>query len=303
MKNIFVLGSINTDLVMTADRMPMTGESLKGSCFVINQGGKGANQAVACKKLGGESVAFIGAVGNDSFGQELLRSLSSYGVGVDAVSVKNCNSGVCMIILDKSKNDNVLVIELGANEQVEYEDFCDYLDEHAEEGDIFITQLEITLNAVQHALKKAKEKGMYTVLNPSPAVKIGEEFLKNVDLVVLNETECELIAGVSVEGAEEAKRVYTYFADYGVRETLITLGAKGCYYLNGECVYCPAKKVEAVDTTSAGDTFIGALAVRKANGYSVASSLEFAARCSAITVSRVGASSSIPTLDEVLDLK
>lgn len=300
MKNIFVLGSINTDLVMTADRMPMTGESLKGSCFVINQGGKGANQAVACKKLGGESVAFIGAVGDDSFGQELLRSLSSYGVGVDAVSVKNCNSGVCMIILDKSKNDNVLVIELGANEQVEYEDFCDYLDEHAEEGDIFITQLEITLNAVQNGLKKAKEKGMYTVLNPSPAVKIGEEFLKNVDLIVLNETECELIAGVTVEGSEEAKRVYTYFADYGVRETLITLGAKGCYYLNGECVYCPAKKVEAVDTTSAGDTFIGALAVRKASGYSVASSLEFATRCSAITVSRVGASSSIPTLDEVL---
>ena len=300
MKKIFILGSINTDLVMTADRMPMTGESLKGSRFIINQGGKGANQAVACKKLGGERVAFIGAVGNDSFGKDLLRSLSSYGVEVSAVSVKDCNSGVCMILLDKSKNDNVLVVELGANERVEYEDFLDYLDSYGEEGDLFITQLEITLDATRQGLKKAKERGMYTILKPSPAVKIGEEFLKYTDLIVLNETECELIAEISVDGEDAAKRVYSFFADHGVRETLITLGAKGCYYLNGDCVYCPAQKVEAVDTTSAGDTFIGALAVRKASGYSIASSLEFAARCSAITVSRIGASSSIPTLDEVL---
>ena len=166
MKKIFILGSINTDLVMTADRMPMTGESLKGSRFIINQGGKGANQAVACKKLGGERVAFIGAVGNDSFGKDLLRSLSSYGVEVSAVSVKDCNSGVCMILLDKSKNDNVLVVELGANERVEYEDFLDYLDSYGEEGDLFITQLEITLDATRQGLKKAKERGMYTILNP-----------------------------------------------------------------------------------------------------------------------------------------
>lgn len=303
MKKVFVLGSINTDLVMQADRMPMTGESLKGSNFLINQGGKGANQAVACKKLGCERVLFMGAVGNDAFGKDLVASLASYGVETNAVAVKDGHSGVCIILLDKSQNDNVLVVDAGANDRVSFDDFEGYLDAHAEQGDLLVTQLEVNLDAVKRCLRKAKQKGMYTVLNPAPAVKIGKDFLENVDLIVLNETESELITGIAVDGESAAERVHAHFAAYGVCETLITLGAKGCYYLDGSLTYCPAEKVKAVDTTSAGDTFIGALAMRKASGHTVASSLAFAAKCSAITVSRVGASSSIPTLDEVIGIE
>lgn len=300
MKKIFVFGSINMDLVMETERMPMTGESFKGRNFMTNQGGKGANQAVACKKLGGERVMFIGAVGKDAFGEELISSLGKYGVETEAViRTDKAQSGVCMIILDKSKNDNVLLVDTGANEKITVGDFGNYLKDNAEAGDIFITQLEVSLKAVREGLKLAKEIGMFTVLNPAPAVKIGKEFLRYVDLLVLNETETALVSGTEITDRKSMEKVYDYFSALGVKEVIVTRGGKGGCYLDGTITEYPAFKVNAVDTTSAGDTFIGAIALKKAQGRKVKEALSFASRCSAVAVSRKGAAVSIPTADEV----
>lgn len=303
MKKVFVFGSINADLVTTIPRMPMAGETLRGDDFIVNQGGKGANQAVACKKLGCESVRFIGAVGDDMFGKMLLDSLRSYGVDCRSVSMKSGEkSGVCTILLDESKRDNFLVLASGANESVTGDDVKEVLRSYSCAGDIFISQLEVNLNAVEEGFAAAKLHGMYTILNPAPAVKIGAGILKNVDLLVLNETECELISGISAETESDAQKVREYFLSFGVKETIITLGCRGSYYVKDRVIYCPSKKVRAVDTTSAGDTFIGALAMRKAAGFEIADSLEFATLCSSITVSRKGAAVSIPTREEVMSV-
>ncbi|MDE6274702.1 MAG: ribokinase, partial [Clostridiales bacterium] len=299
MKKVFVLGSINTDLTVSADRLPMRGESLKGYGFMSNQGGKGANQAVACKKIGGGNVYLLGAVGNDRFGRELRASVQGYGVDVGALeTVEDMHSGVCLAILDQSAHDNVLVVDIGANDCVDPAAVRAFLCENAEKGDIFVSQLEVNREAVREGLSAATERGMYRILNPAPAANI-DDIMRYVDLIVLNETEAELICKVSVTDEESMNRVYAFFAAAGIGEVIVTLGAKGSYYSDGTSVFCPARKVKAKDSTCAGDTFIGALAARRANGFNITDSLDYASACSAITVSRAGASVSIPTAEEV----
>ena len=303
MKEVFVFGSINADLVTSVSRMPTAGETIKGNDFIVNQGGKGANQAAACKKLGCERVRFIGAVGDDMFGEVILNSLKTYGVDCEAVAVKNGEqSGVCTILLDESRKDNFLILSSGANDTVTGGEVKEYLRLFARVGDIFITQLEMNLTAVGESLAAAKEIGMYTILNPAPAMKMSGEMLSRVDLLVLNETECESLSGINPENEADAQRAYEYFSSFGVKEAVITLGERGSYYINVNdgVIYCPSKKVKVVDTTSAGDTFIGALAMKKAQGFEIAESLEFATRCSAITVSKKGAAVSIPTCEEIV---
>lgn len=300
MNTVFVLGSINTDLVISAPRMPLIGESLKGSGFLCSQGGKGANQAVACKKLGCESVVFIGAVGRDRFGDDLLESLRSHGVDTACVArLEGSGSGACVIILDERTHDNLLIVDPGANEGVDRATLQTCLD-RGRAGDLFVTQLEVNLDAVELGLALAKKKGMFTVLNPAPVTPVPEEIYKNTDLLVLNETEALLLAGVDVADSVKAGACADFFRDRGVGEVLITLGSRGCFYCNGrEVVPCPAEKATAVDPTSAGDTFIGALVSKKARGEPIADALTFASAAAAIAVSRKGALASIPTLQEV----
>ncbi len=300
MQKIFVFGSINVDLVISAKRLPKLGESLKGHGFMTTQGGKGANQAVACKKLGARKVMFLGAIGKDLFGSQLKNSLQNFGVDVSMLKThENSNSGVCFIVLDECRKDNYLIVDGGANDLVRFCDYADVLDQNAAEGDIFLSQLEISADAVKEGLAFAKRKKMYTVLNPAPAIKIGPDFLKNVDLLVLNETETEIISGIPLKTDKDLLNAGRFFITEGVKEAVITLGAKGsCYYNGKKFIKIAAKKVNAVDTTSAGDTFIGALALKKALGENIEDSLEFASACSAITVSRKGAAVSIPTKEE-----
>lgn len=303
MKNIFVFGSVNMDLVVAAKRMPKIGESVKGHGFMTNQGGKGANQAVACKKLGGEKVVFWGSVGNDVFGERLKAALSGYGVDVSNMYVDEKNqSGVCFIMLDEEKKDNYLIIDGGANDAVQFEYFERYLEQNASLGDLFITQLEVNVDAVKAALRFAKRKGMYTVLNPSPVCEIGEEFLENVDLLVLNETETEMMTGINPKTDEELIAASKFLIKEGVKEVVITLGENGSAYYKDALIKEAARKVVAVDATSAGDTFLGAIAFKKAQGESVENALSFASLCASITVSRKGASISIPTKSEIENL-
>lgn len=299
MRKVFVLGSINMDLVMEMERMPLLGESVIGSGFLSNQGGKGANQAVACAKLGCDCT-FLGAVGRDDYGDKLLASIQSFGVKTDGVQRSETYSGTCMILFDKSQHDNLLVVDPGANMQIDPAAVTAYLKQHAASGDIFITQLETNSDAVEKALAVAKEIGMFTVLNPAPARPVGGEILQNVDLIVPNETETASLTGIAPDTEKEVQRVYRQFAAHGVKQMIITLGKRGCVHVWGDGLqWHGARTVCAVDTTSAGDTFIGAVCAQLCRNVPIADAIEYASVCSAITVSRRGAAVSIPTAEEV----
>lgn len=301
MKKIFVIGSINKDHVISVDKFPELGETRNGYGFFTNQGGKGANQAIACKKLGCEDVYLIAAVGKDENGEGLIRQISDYNIRTDLLSKKeNVSTGVCMIVLDDSQRNNVIIIDRGANDMVSADDFASYLMENASKGDILITQLEICLSAVYDALKLAKELGMYVILNPAPFVEFDYDYLQYVDLIVPNETEAKLFTGVAVNSMDDARQVYRWFRQRGVKETIITLGGNGSVYLKDEEAYhCAPFKTIVVDTTSAGDTFIGALACQLAQGKMIEESMRYANLAASITVSRKGAGVSIPLKEDV----
>ena len=304
MSKIFVVGSINVDYVISVEKIPMIGESKNGHGFIINQGGKGANQAIACKKLGCEDVSLIAAVGKDENGKKLIDTISSYGINTSAMyQDEQTNSGACIIVLDESKNDNMLIIDKGANQSIKKEHFEKFLEENAKPGDILITQLEINLESVYFALKKAKDLGLYTILNPAPVTKIEEHYLQYVDLIIPNETETKLFTGIDVVDENSANQAYKWFKEKGIKELIITLGSKGSIYFNDNKIErCSARKVEAVDTTSAGDTFIGAVAYKLSQKEDILSAMKFASIASSITVSRYGAGQSIPTIDEVKEI-
>lgn len=303
MKKVFVFGSINMDLVIETESLPKVGESVFGSNFMTNQGGKGANQAVASRKLGCETY-FIGAVGNDSFGKELLESINSYGVNTDGVEIiDGMPSGSCMIITGKKEKDNMLVVNLGTNNYINPKKAISFLNEKASKGDIFITQLEGDVNTIEEVSHYAKEMGLYTVLNPAPAREISKSFISNFNLVIPNETEAEKITGVTINSDDDAKKAFGIFKSMGVKELIITLGGDGSVFVKDNyCEHFRSYSQEVVDTTSAGDTFIGALCSRLSDGMSIEESIPFASRCAAITVSRRGAAKSIPTLEEVKKL-
>lgn len=295
MNKIFVLGSINVDYRMSVDRMPTVGESKLGYGFGMGQGGKGANQAIACNRLGCDNVYFIGCVGNDENGNYLKRTVGSYGVDVSAVdTANNVVSGACLIILDDSQQDNYLVVDKGANMHVSAENVKTFLLTNATKGDVFITQLETNLDAVQTGLQTAKQIGMYTILNPAPMCQFDKQLLTYVDLLVPNQTELQLLSNT-----QDVAIAYNSLASYGIA-LLVTLGENGSVYVDShQTITCPAVKTTVVDTTCAGDTFIGAIALEKACGTQVYDAMPFAAQCSAITISRKGAGESVPNREEI----
>ncbi len=292
MKKIFILGSLNMDLVITCPREIYQGETLHGSDFMTNRGGKGANQATACGKLGAE-VYMGGCVGSDSFGAELIGGLKACGVNTEYIrAVDNVSSGVAVIII--IDHDNRIILDSGANSMVTEEDI-DSLFVTAEEGDIFLTQLENPIDIVGYALRSAKEKGLVTVLNPAPCDVSVSKYLQSVDFFIPNENELAAFTG---EGSVEtgARKLFAI----GVRNVIVTLGNKGYCFVNGkEFINEACIEMDVVDTTAAGDTFCGAFVTRLAVGDTVAQALRFANKAAAITVTRRGAAQSIPTLDEV----
>ena len=296
MKNIFVFGSINYDLVMSSPHMPKKGETVKGDNFFTNSGGKGANQAVACSKLGGNTF-MLGATGADAFGTECKNALKAYGVNTGFVqTVENCATGTAVIIL--AECDNRIIIAGGANVSFDKEKRYGVINKNVKRGDIFICQLEISAECVAKGFEIAKSNGALTILNPAPAQKIGVEILKHTDIIIPNETEAEVITGESAGCINGLKNAGKYFKAFGVSEAVITLGSRGCYY-NGK-IYPAHKADKVVDTTAAGDTFIGALAGRLAAGLDIAGSLDFCQKACALKVARRGAQIAIPTLAEVL---
>ncbi len=296
MKKILVIGSMNADLTIHTKRMPSLGETVEGFDFNINAGGKGANQAVAVAKLGG-NARFLGAVGNDSNGRMLLDSLEKSGVEFSGFITEESSTGTASITV--VNGDNFIILNAGANDCVTPA----VIDEYScliADSDILVMQLEIPLDSVIRAAEIAKQSDTLVVLNPAPCKDLPDVFLKNIDIIVPNEHEASLLTGINVDTEENCKKAIEILNDKGIGTVIITLGGKGCAYNDGNDIrFRSAEKTTVVDTTSAGDTFIGSVCCGISEGMTLPESIDLATKASAITVSRKGASCSIPTRDEI----
>ena len=301
MKKICVIGSLNMDLVVNVENMPKKGQTLIGSDFKEVPGGKGANQAVAMARLGGD-VTMIGKVGTDSFGQTLIDALKNDNVDTTYVHKENGPTGVAMITVDKNA-ENAIVVAPGANFKVSKNDIDKNI-EAIKGSDIVVVQLETPLDTIKYTLKKAKEFGKYTILNPAPAVKLEDSIIENVDLLTPNETELEILSGVSINNEDDILKAAQVMLEKGVKKLIVTLGSKGSLYIDKENkIFKKSYKVDAIDTTAAGDSYTGAIAVSLSQGKNVEDTIDFASRVGALCVTKEGAQTSLPTIEEVLNYK
>ena len=297
MKNICVIGSLNMDLVVNVDKMPKPGQTIIGSNFKEVPGGKGANQAVAMARLNG-NVSMIGKVGEDGFGQTLINALKNDKVDTTYIKTTKGATGVALITVDNNAQ-NSIVVSPGANFEVKEEDIDNNI-EAIKNSDIVVLQLETPLNTIKYELKKSKELNNYNILNPAQALKLDDEIIKNVDLLTPNETELEIISGVSIETEEDIQKAAQIMIEKGVKELIVTLGSKGSLYINKEkSIFKKAYKVEAVDTTAAGDTYTAALAVALSKDQSIEEAMDFSSKLGALSFLKEGSQSSLPTLEDV----
>ena len=298
MKKIVVLGSTNTDLVIAGKKIPVPGETVCGGSFLMNPGGKGANQAVAVARLSAKKGAciFIAKVGDDLFGRETATRLRRDGILPRLVVDRKEASGTALILVD-SKGQNVISVALGANGTLSPKDVTPFRKD-IEGAAALVMQLETPLKTVEWAAKVAHDAGVPVILNPAPAQKLPKSLYPLVDWITPNETEAELLTGVKVVDAASAAKAVGVLKKRGVGHVVITMGSKGAYC--GDCgkVY-PCRKVKAVDCVAAGDTFNGAFAVALAEGKTCADAIAFAQKASAISVTRPGAQSSVPYRKEL----
>ena len=300
---IVVIGSINMDLVLRVPRMPLPGETLTGGAFRTIPGGKGANQAVACARLSGkvagaQQVAMVGCVGDDAFGATLRAALVGDGI-IDShvTTLPGVASGIASILVD-DHGQNSIVIAGGANDLLSPA-HIDAAKELIEQADIVVLQLETPMATVVHAIKLARSLGKTVVLNPAPAASLPAGVLELVDYLIPNEIEAAMLAGVSPEGAD-AKALAAALQKLGSDNVIITLGSKGVHAaLYGGDFTFPAEVVQAVDTTAAGDTFIGGFVAGLASGMDEAEAIQQGQRAAAWSVTKPGAQTSIPHLHEL----
>jgi ribokinase len=298
MGRVFIAGSINMDVVATADRHPRVGETVAGKQVLYFPGGKGANQAVAASRLGAKTT-LIGRLGTDVFGAELRTFLAAQ--GIDPGSIKETpetHTGTAIITVAAS--DNTIVVIPGSNALVSADDVADA---PLAKGDVAVSQFEIPLPTIGAFFQRARVAGATTLLNPAPAQKMSGELLALVDILVLNETELGFLAGTELSDSDEAARIIEVARKLQARadQTIcITLGKRGVLALAGsEEFTVQGRAVKAVDTTGAGDCFVGALASQLADGAALRAALAFANAAASISVQRMGAGPSMPTAAEV----
>lgn len=298
MKKIIIVGSCNTDMVIKTDRIPVPGETIIGGTFFMNPGGKGANQAVAVARLGGLST-FVAKTGNDMFGKQSIELYQSENVNTDFVFSDPKNpSGVALITVD-GHGENCIVVASGANASLLPKDI-DHARSAIETADYLLMQLEVPMETIEYSADIASKKGVKIVLNPAPAAFLPQSLIEKLYLITPNKTEAEMLTGIKVTGIESAKKAAKAISDKGVENVIITLGAKGSLVKEKDKYYqVDAYEVETVDTTAAGDTFNGALCVALSEGKELKEAVEFAAKAAALSVTRMGAQSSIPYRKEV----
>ncbi|KAI9822646.1 MAG: hypothetical protein M1827_000365 [Pycnora praestabilis] len=317
---ITIIGSLNTDLITRTLRVPSPGETLTSQSFDTGSGGKGANQAVACARLSrgkNEStkrepeviVRMVGAVGGDSFGKDLISGLRRDGIDTSSVQVKDGEkTGVAMIIVEEESGENRILMSPNANYSLRAEEFTS-LAAPLPEPVLIVLQLEIPLDCVLQILKTAKKNGTEVLLNPAPAMKLPEHAYKSVTHLILNESEAALLSGNSeahLQDHTSLPGIAEQFLSLGVKHVVLTRGAKGVFFssTDGMDGFIPAAEANVVDTTAAGDTFVGAYAVEvakhaKGGNFDLQEAVEWANKAAAKTVERKGAQNAIPWLDEV----
>ena len=296
---IVVIGSSNTDMVIKADHLPAPGETILGGNFFMNAGGKGANQAVAASRLGGR-VVFIAKTGNDIFGRQSAQLFNNEGIDTRYIfSDSRHPSGVALITVDKN-GENCIAVALGANASLSRTDL-EKAKEVIRTASIILMQLEIPIDSVNYAASVAASAGVRIILNPAPYQELSEELLNNISIITPNRKEAEMLSGIIVTDMRSAESAAWEIRRKGVEIIIITLGVQGAVVLENDVfTVVPATKVDAMDSTAAGDVFNGALAVSLAEGKSIIESTTFACHAAAISVTRMGAQSSAPKKHEVL---
>jgi ribokinase len=298
-KSILVIGSLNMDLVARCEHLPRPGQTVFGQDFFTAAGGKGANQAVAAARLGAR-VAMAGCVGRDQFGHDLTVALGDAGVGTDVILPVDRPTGTALITID-AVGANTIVVISGANAACDTA-LVDRALAHAGDAGILLLQHEIPPEANAHAIGAAHAAGWFIILNPAPARPVAKELLSLVDIIAPNESEAAAITGLSVVGRPDALAVARHLVADGARAALVTLGGDGALYCDASnALHCPALPVRAIDTTAAGDAYIGALAAALATHRSLPDSLGFASAAAGLAVTRLGAQPSLGTRDEVAD--
>lgn len=300
---ILVVGSSNTDMVVKADKLPAPGETVIGGTFLMNPGGKGANQAVAAARLidveKGGQVTFVAKVGNDIFGRQALSGFEREGIHTAYVLTDaDYPSGVALINVDAT-GENCITVAPGSNANLQPTETSTAL-RSAEPDALVLLQLEIPLPTVEYVIRQAASRGLRVILNPAPAQTLPSDLFPDLFMITPNETEAELLTGVRVVDLPTAEQAARKLHDLGVVNVVITLGAKGAYlYTEQRGQLIAAPPVTAVDTTAAGDCFNGALAVAIAEGKALPEAIAFACRAASISVTRMGAQASVPYRHEL----
>ncbi|MDI9552097.1 MAG: ribokinase [Bacteroidales bacterium] len=292
MKKILVFGSSNTDMTVKAASLPLPGETVLGGEFTMSPGGKGANQAVAAKRLGG-NVSFICKIGRDMFGEDSLRHYREEGIDVSGVLRSDKPSGIALIIVDNGA-ENSIVVASGANLDIHAADL-EASESALRSCDILLLQLEIPVPAVLQAARIANASGATVILNPAPFAALPDEIFRYISLFIPNETELASFSGMPVRDVPTAVAAADVLFAKGVGKMIITMGSKGSLILDGgEPRFIQARRVKAVDTTGAGDTYCGALCVAIAEGKTLPEAAEFASAVSALSVTKMGAQTAMP---------
>ncbi|HET6539532.1 MAG TPA: ribokinase [Chryseolinea sp.] len=295
---IYVIGSSNTDMVVKTEKLPMPGETVIGGTFFMNPGGKGANQAVAAARLGGR-VTFIARVGSDLFGSQALQQFQTENIDTRFVTQDpEYPSGVALIGVDR-QGENTIIVAPGSNRQLNVKDVANAFESIAEKS-IILIQLEIPQETVEFAILSGKKKNCDVILNPAPVQPVDNSALRNLSIITPNETEAEMLTGIRITDLNTAEQAARQLHQAGVPNVIITLGSKGAFVStgsNGKLVAAP--KVTAVDTTAGGDCFNGALAVALAEGMKIEEAVGFACQAASLSVTRMGAQSSMPYRKEV----
>lgn len=303
MKNskILVLGSYNVDLSSSVKKFPKPGETVMGFGFHKGHGGKGSNQAIAASRLGG-NISFMGCVGNDIFGQEAISMFCEEDIETSYLQIDKIHATGTAVITVEESGENQIVVNPGANHQL----LPNHIDGKINFGEFswLILQLEVPFESVRRAIELAQEKGVKVILNPAPVFEDVMEILPHVDVITPNETEAEVLTGISIEGLDDVKKAAKWFIEKGTKAVAITMGGNGVYIAsmteNGfQGEHIPTTKVNAIDTTGAGDCFNGALGVALSEGKSLKNATEFAVKAAALAVQRRGAGEAMPYRKEI----
>lgn len=292
MKKIMVIGSLNMDCVSRVSHIPKVGETISGTKPKYFPGGKGANQAVAMGKLGAD-ITILGAVGDDNYGRTLINGLKKHHVKCNVKKVIDTETGMALIFVEDSGDNTIIVID-GANGHVSTSDITEDL---IKPYDILVLQLEIPIETVKYAIELAYQQDKYIVLNPAPAQFLDDNLLSKISLLIVNETEFELLFNSTDFSNQNIKKI---IEEKHIQSILLTMGSRGSKYISSSELYLvKAKKVNAVDTTAAGDGYIGGLVTCISQNKPIEDAMKFATDVAAITVTRQGAQHSLPTLEEV----